>query len=218
MSGPAGADLLIGRVRRGAAGIADGRGHDAGELPERLLVAPEAAEPEDRGLRAVRPRPGEGRAEDRVDPWLDDRVGPTREGLAGEGMDGCPKSKKLMPKLYSRPMTPVTSGPGREGPGPRCAVDMSGYGARRCQSGTAGASQASSSTDLPLDRAGSAGGLSLSWGPSELGRIGRPANAAALEHRARFDHPGPVGVHDGDVATSVTCQKAIHRPSGRRHR
>ena len=51
VAGPAGADLLVGRVRRVAAGVADGRGHDAGELPEVLLVAPEAAEAEDRRSR-----------------------------------------------------------------------------------------------------------------------------------------------------------------------
>ena len=98
MTGPAGADLLVRRVRGVATGIADGRRHDAGELPEVLLVAPEAAEAEDRGLRAVGPRAGERGAEDPVDARLHDRLGSSGEGVSGGG-DGVGLGvKNLMPE------------------------------------------------------------------------------------------------------------------------
>ena len=62
----AGAHLLVRRVRRDPAGVADrGRPH-AWHLPERLLLAPEAAEGELRDLEAVRVGPGDGRAQDGV--------------------------------------------------------------------------------------------------------------------------------------------------------
>ena len=87
MAGPAGAGLLVRRVGRRAARVADGRRDDAGELPERLLGAPEAAETEDRGLRAVGPRAGEGSAEDGVRAGGHDRLRSPGEGSEGEGMD-----------------------------------------------------------------------------------------------------------------------------------
>ena len=86
VTGPAGADLLVGRVRRVATGVADGRRHDARELPEILLVAPEAAEAEDRGLRARRATgPASGVPRTRWMPGLHDRRGPSGEGFGGGG-------------------------------------------------------------------------------------------------------------------------------------
>ena len=61
MAGAAGADLLVGGVRRVAAGVADRRGPDALGLPEQTLGAPEAAHAEHGLLEAL----GEGRR-DRV--------------------------------------------------------------------------------------------------------------------------------------------------------
>ena len=51
MAGAAGADLLVGRVGREAARVADRRREDAGRLPELPLRAPEAAQAEERQLR-----------------------------------------------------------------------------------------------------------------------------------------------------------------------
>src|SRR6202012_710601 len=51
------ADLLVGRVRREAAGVADCGRVNARRLPEDALGAPEAAHAEDRGLDAVGERP-----------------------------------------------------------------------------------------------------------------------------------------------------------------
>src|SRR5581483_5643108 len=53
MPGLAAAHLFIGRVRGGAAGIADRRGPHARRLPELALGAPEAAEPKDGLLQAA---------------------------------------------------------------------------------------------------------------------------------------------------------------------
>src|SRR4051812_42383704 len=71
---PAGADLLVGRIRRLAARVADRRGVDAGRLPEDPLRAPEAAEPELDLLEAVGERRVERRAEDVVGEAGDDRL------------------------------------------------------------------------------------------------------------------------------------------------
>src|SRR5262249_36639776 len=49
----AGADFLVGRVRRVAAGVADRRRVHAGQLPEDSLSAPKAAHREDRLLDAL---------------------------------------------------------------------------------------------------------------------------------------------------------------------
>ena len=57
VTGAARARLLVGRVRREAAGVADGGRVDAGRLPEEALGAPEAAHADDDPLEAV----GEGR-------------------------------------------------------------------------------------------------------------------------------------------------------------
>jgi hypothetical protein len=53
MTGASGAHFLVRGVRRDAAGVADGRRPDARQLPERLLLAPEAAEPDDDGLESL---------------------------------------------------------------------------------------------------------------------------------------------------------------------
>src|SRR4051812_24333394 len=66
MPGVTAAHLLIGRVRRRAAGIADrGRPH-ARRLPELALGAPETAEPEHRRFETPRVRAGERMAVDIV--------------------------------------------------------------------------------------------------------------------------------------------------------
>ena len=62
VAGAAGADLLVRRVRRDAAGVADRRRPHAGQLPVDLLGAPEAAEPEDRDLVALGHLVGDARA------------------------------------------------------------------------------------------------------------------------------------------------------------
>ena len=54
VAGRAAADLLVGRVRRVAAGVADGGRVDAVELPEQPLGAPEAAHADDQRLHAAR--------------------------------------------------------------------------------------------------------------------------------------------------------------------
>src|SRR5213083_1886910 len=61
MPGQPTADLLVGRIRCVAAGVADRRGVDPGQLPDDALGAPEATETEDRLLEPVR----EGRLERR---------------------------------------------------------------------------------------------------------------------------------------------------------
>ena len=66
MAGATAAGLLVRRVRREAAGVADGRRVDAVGLPELALGAPEAAEPEHRGLETLRPRPDQRLAVDEV--------------------------------------------------------------------------------------------------------------------------------------------------------
>ena len=63
MAGAAGADLAVAGVRRGAAGVADGRRVDAGEAPEDPLGAPEATEAELHRLDPLRERRDERRAE-----------------------------------------------------------------------------------------------------------------------------------------------------------
>src|SRR6476660_8393710 len=68
-----------------ATGIADGRRHDAGDPPVVLLVAPEAAETEDRGPGALWPRAGERRAQDSVRARDHDRSRAAGEGFSGGG-------------------------------------------------------------------------------------------------------------------------------------
>ena len=84
VAGAAGADLLVRRVRREAARVADGGGVDAGRLPEHALGAPEAAHPEDRSLGAFGEGRAERRAEDEVRPWSHDGV--SRPGSASSGV------------------------------------------------------------------------------------------------------------------------------------
>jgi hypothetical protein len=84
----AGAHFFIGRVRRDAGRVADGGAVDAGQLPELAFGAPEAAQAEERQLRAG----GE---------WRDDAVavhevlfgdrqrrGAAREDVSGVWQDG----------------------------------------------------------------------------------------------------------------------------------
>src|SRR5262245_53642261 len=67
VAGAAGADLLVGRIGRQAAGIAHGgRVNALAQLPELALGAPEAAHAEDRGLEAVRVRPLERRMQNKM--------------------------------------------------------------------------------------------------------------------------------------------------------
>src|SRR5690349_19129193 len=66
VTGAPAADLLVGRVRGRAAGVADGRAVDAGRLPEHALRAPEAAEGEYGGADAVGERLADGRAQNLV--------------------------------------------------------------------------------------------------------------------------------------------------------
>ena len=85
MAGLPAADLLVRRVRGEAARVPDGRGDDAGQAPERLLGAPEAAESEGRGPGAVGPRARERRARHEVTVRDAHRVGAAAEGLVGRG-------------------------------------------------------------------------------------------------------------------------------------
>ena len=64
MAGGPGADLLIGGVRRRAAHVSDGRGHDAGQTPQDPLHAPEAAARQVDHLGALRPGAVQRTAED----------------------------------------------------------------------------------------------------------------------------------------------------------
>src|SRR6185312_12389353 len=67
VTGGAGADFAVGRVRREAALVADRRRVDARLLPELALGAPEAAEAEVGDLEAVGARRRQSRAVDEVD-------------------------------------------------------------------------------------------------------------------------------------------------------
>ena len=95
--GLAGAGLSIRRVRRGTAGVADRRRHDAGELPEILLVAPEAAKAEDRSLVPSGHGPAIGVPRTVWMPGV--MIGAERPGRAsvGSGMDAGLDWKNLMP-------------------------------------------------------------------------------------------------------------------------
>src|SRR5215470_16282410 len=74
VAGTAGADLLVGRIGRGASGIADGGDVDTfAQLPELALRAPEAAHAEHRGLEPVRIRPLERAVKDEMLPRGRDR-------------------------------------------------------------------------------------------------------------------------------------------------
>src|SRR5207244_10362928 len=66
VSGRARADLLVGRVLRVAAGVADRGRVDAAGLPELALRAPEAAHAEDRRLDPFRERRAQRRPEHEV--------------------------------------------------------------------------------------------------------------------------------------------------------
>ena len=81
VAGPAGARLLVRRVGREAALVADGGRPDAGLLPERLLLAPEAAERELGDLEAVRIGAGDRRARARC-ASSGCRIGSVRPGSA----------------------------------------------------------------------------------------------------------------------------------------
>ena len=84
VAGAAGAHLVVRRVLREPAGVADGRGVDALGLPELALGAPEAAQAEDRDLVPGGPRAGHRRAQHGVG-----LVGPEQRVLVvGEGLRG----------------------------------------------------------------------------------------------------------------------------------
>ena len=85
VAGLAGADLAVVGVRGEATGVAGRRRHDAGRLPEVLLGAPEAAEPEDRGLRPVGPGTLERRAVHEMAVGEGHRRLAAREGGVGGG-------------------------------------------------------------------------------------------------------------------------------------
>src|SRR6185437_10967249 len=78
------ADLLIGRVGRDARRIADSRDMDAvAQLPEFTFRAPEAAEPEHRGLETRRIGSLEGMTVDEMMARGRDRLRPARKRLRG---------------------------------------------------------------------------------------------------------------------------------------
>src|SRR5204862_1398277 len=79
----AGADLLVGRVRREAAGVADGRGVDARRLPEDALGAPETAHADHYLLEPFGERRLERRPEDVVPVWDPHRLVAAGERLVG---------------------------------------------------------------------------------------------------------------------------------------
>ncbi len=66
VTGAAGADLFVGRVRREATGVADGGRVDAGGLPELALRAPETPEPEHRLVETLGDRGFDRRVEHEV--------------------------------------------------------------------------------------------------------------------------------------------------------
>jgi len=77
--GPAGADLLVGRVLGEPALVAHSGGDHAGDLPERTLLAPEAAKRELGDLAAGRVRPLQRRAEHLVHRRHWHRLVPARQ-------------------------------------------------------------------------------------------------------------------------------------------
>src|SRR6185312_213240 len=85
VTGPPGADLLVGRVRRESARIADGGRNDTGRLPEVLLVAPEAAKAEDGRPGPVGERRDDPGAVDEVGVRDFERLGSARQGVGGGG-------------------------------------------------------------------------------------------------------------------------------------
>src|SRR6478609_1034506 len=89
VAGPAAAHLVVGRVGRAAAGVADRRRPDTGDLPVDLLRAPEAAEAEDRDLEAVGDVVGDdGGVQDHVLAQGPHLVLAPRERLVGGGQGG----------------------------------------------------------------------------------------------------------------------------------
>ena len=83
--GAARADLLVRRVRRAAAGVSDRGGHDAGDRPEALLRAPEAAHPEGHGAGSGGPWAIDRRSEHRMAPGREDRLGSPGQCDGGGG-------------------------------------------------------------------------------------------------------------------------------------
>src|SRR3970282_1373053 len=80
VAGLARARLLVRRVGREDALVADGGAPHAGQLPEALLGPPEAAEGELGYLRAIRVGPGDRAAADVVRRGIEDRLGTTGQG------------------------------------------------------------------------------------------------------------------------------------------
>src|SRR5262245_25230146 len=85
VAGPARAGLLVRGVGRDAALVAHGGRPHARLLPEGLLFAPEAAERELRDLETLGIRPGDGRTQDGVVLWLEDRGRATGQRLVCGG-------------------------------------------------------------------------------------------------------------------------------------
>src|SRR5688572_6365156 len=87
VAGRPGADLLVGRVRRIAAGIADGRDIDARRLPEDALRAPETSKTEQRRLRALRIGPLQLAAVDEMRRGRGDGAVSAGQGVLRAGHD-----------------------------------------------------------------------------------------------------------------------------------
>ena len=85
VAGAAGADLVVGRVRRRPTLVADGRRVHAGQRPEGTLGAPEAAEAEVGDLDPLRERRGQRGAQNRVDGGHRHRGVATRQRVLGAG-------------------------------------------------------------------------------------------------------------------------------------
>src|SRR5208282_5915294 len=85
--GASAADLLIGRVGGGTAGVADGGDPDPQRLPEYPLGPPEAAKPEHRLFQALGIGPDQGVAVDEMPVRYGHRFGSSRQALAQLGND-----------------------------------------------------------------------------------------------------------------------------------
>jgi len=106
--GAAAADLLVGRVRRAATGVADRGGPDAGELPVDLLGAPEAAEAQDGDLEAGRHVVGDDRrVQHQVLAEVPHRLRAAPQCLVGGGQGGG------LPESEHAPILPGHASAGR---------------------------------------------------------------------------------------------------------
>src|SRR3954471_11561387 len=206
-----------------ATGIADGGGHDAGELPEILFVTPEAAETEDGGPRPVRPRTGERGPEDAVDAGLHDRVGAAGEGFSGGGDDVGLGTEETHVETIGRTRDgTVTARPGPARTRVPSRGGRLGHGVRasRCQSRSRSDVQG---TFVPSPPVGSKRYAEV--GPPSSGIIRILVESGAQVQRALPASSGPVwticpvpSARTTDrrwvARPSNTCQNATHRPSG----